>query len=223
MAKPCNIALAKNGNVDFRFNENVISISGNADAIKIVTDKNNYTANKAIASAGAWMKELLPELNLPLQIERTVLYWFNLNKSNKKFLPENFPIYIWEYKKNKMVYGFPDLGDGIKIAFHHSGNFTTPDNLNRNVTQQEINAIEKVMKQCFNVDATFNYSAVCMYTNTPDENFIIDYHPQNKNIIIASPCSGHGFKFSSAIGKLLCDMAMDKNLDIDIKLFKIKK
>jgi sarcosine oxidase len=62
-----------------------------------------------------------------------------------------------------------------------------------------------------------------MYTNTPDEHFIIDYYPSNKNIIIASPCSGHGFKFSSAIGKILCDMALEKQLSFDISPFRISR
>jgi sarcosine oxidase len=73
------------------------------------------------------------------------------------------------------------------------------------------------------VDAKFSSSDVCMYTNTPDEHFIIDYYPSNKNIIIASPCSGHGFKFSSAIGKILCDMALEKQLSFDISPFRISR
>jgi len=80
-----------------------------------------------------------------------------------------------------------------------------------------------IIKHYFDVQVSFNYSAVCMYTNTPDEDFIIDYHPANKNIIIASPCSGHGFKFLSAIGKLLCDMALEEPLSFDISVFNISR
>ena len=80
-----------------------------------------------------------------------------------------------------------------------------------------------LIKRYFGVQTSFNYSAVCMYTNTPDENFIIDYHSATKNIIIASPCSGHGFKFSSAIGKLLCDMVLEKPLSFDISVFNISR
>src|SRR5439155_21820702 len=117
----------------------------------------------------------------------------------------------------------PDLGEGIKIAFHHSGEHTQADQVNRNVGKDEIEEMASIVRQYFNIQASYNYSAVCMYTNTPDEDFIIDYHPLHKNIIIASPCSGHGFKFSSATGKLLCDMALEKSLDFDISLFRLKR
>lgn len=99
------------------------------------------------------------------------------------------------------------MGDGIKIAFHHRGEVVTPETLTPAVSEQQINSMIEVFENYLDMEAEFNYSATCMYTNTPDENFIIDFHPQNENIIIASPCSGHGFKFSSLTGKILCNMA----------------
>ena len=83
--------------------------------------------------------------------------------------------------------------------------------------------MKNILDEYFNVDAGFSSSDVCMYINTPDEHFIIDYYPSNKNIIIASPCSGHGFKFSSVIGKTLCDMATEQPLQFDISPFKINR
>jgi len=122
-----------------------------------------------------------------------------------------------------MFYGFPDLGDGIKIAHHHEGLPVIPAELTTTVSEEEIEDIELITKQYLNIDATFNYSATCMYTNTPDENFIIDHHPQHHNIIIASPCSGHGFKFSSVTGKILCCMATKQSFDNDISMFTISR
>jgi glycine/D-amino acid oxidase-like deaminating enzyme len=91
------------------------------------------------------------------------------------------------------------------------------------VYEEEIDEILTIVKTYLGIDATLKSTAVCMYTNTPDEDFIIDYHPDHRNIIIASPCSGHGFKFSSAIGKLLCEMALEQSLNFDISVFKIKR
>jgi sarcosine oxidase len=219
-----NLQLAKNSNVTFRYDEIVTRIRYNNNEVEIVTNKEKYTVAKAIVSAGAWLNELFPDLHLPLVVARQVLFWFKCRKEDsKKFLPGDFPVYIWQPEKEKIFYGFPDLGDGIKIAIHHGGKQTNPNAIDRQVTDEEISEMVSVTKHYFDVQISFNYSAICMYTNTPDEDFIIDYYPANKNIIIASPCSGHGFKFSSAIGKLLCDMALEEPLSFDISVFNISR
>jgi sarcosine oxidase len=219
-----NLELAKNSNTSFHFDEIVTGISGKGDSVEIITTKGIYTSGKVIISTGAWLNELLPDLQLPLTVARQLLFWFKCEaKDAGKYLPANFPVYLWENEKDKIFYGFPDLGDGIKIAIHHRGKKTTASTIDRQVHEEEIKEMSKIIKDYLGVKATYNYSAVCMYTNTPDEKFIIDYHPLNRNIIIASPCSGHGFKFSSAVGKLLCDMSMEKPLSFDISVFNIAR
>lgn len=218
------LQLAKRNGVSFYFDETVASIQSKNEGVEIVTDKGQYNADKVIVSAGAWLAELFPELRLPLSVKRQVLFWFKCTGVNaENFLPEHFPVYIWEHEANKIFYGFPDLGDGLKIAIHHGGRLTTAKTIDRNVSQEEINEVTILLERFFDAKVTFDRSAVCMYTNTPDENFIIDYHPSNKNIILVSACSGHGFKFSSAIGKLLCDMIIEKPLSFDISVFNLKR
>jgi sarcosine oxidase len=220
-----NLKLANDNGALLLFGEVVKSINIKNNSVEVVTDKNNYETQKLIISVGAWLNDLLPELKLPLSIKRQVLFWFkNENERMQKFIgPKQLPIFIWQYSSPHIFYGFPDLGDGIKIAPHHEGQPTHPDLLSQKVDDTEINDIQKIADKYINAKLQFNYSAVCMYTNTPDEHFIIDFHPLNNNIIIASPCSGHGFKFSSAIGKLLCDMATGKKLDFDIAPFNINR
>jgi len=214
----------KNGAL-LHYNERVIRIIPDENSIKIITDKNTYQAAKLIISAGAWLNGLMPELHLPLTIERQVLYWLkNKNKEKQQyFSPDNLPVYIWEYLPGQIFYGFPDLGDGIKIAFYHGGETVSPETLTPYVSEQEINSMIEVAEKYLDIETMFNYSATCMYTNTPDQNFIIDSHPQNENIIIASPCSGHGFKFSSLTGKILCDMATGKPVSFDVSPFSISR
>lgn len=214
----------KNG-AFLHYNEKVVRIISNENDIEIITDKDNYRTAKLIVSAGSWLGSLMPELHLPLTVERQVLYWLK-NKNHltqQYFAPGNLPVYMWEYLPGKIFYGFPDLGDGIKIAFHHSGEPIAPDTLTSAVSVQEISSITEVAEKYVNINAVFNYSVTCMYTNTPDENFIIDFHPYNKNIIIASPCSGHGFKFCSLTGKILCDMTVEKPVFFDISPFSISR
>lgn len=220
-----NLELANKNGALLLLGETVQSINPKNSIIEIVTDKSIFQTEKLIVSAGAWLNDLLPGLHLPLNVKRQVLFWFkNENRQMQKFIePKQLPIFIWEYDSPHIFYGFPDLGNGIKIASHHEGQPIHPDLLSKEVYEDEIAQMKNMLDKYFNVDAKFSSSDVCMYTNTPDEHFIIDYHPSNKNIIVASPCSGHGFKFSSATGKILCDMALEKQLSFDISPFSINR
>jgi len=216
----------KNG-ASLRCDETVLNIIPQDDKVVLITSKGKYSTEKLIISAGAWTGKLADGtgLHLPLTIARQALYWFTNKNSRSQpyFLPQNLPVYIWEYLPGKMFYGFPDLGAGIKIAYHHAGQPIQPDELTQTVSPQEIADITETAANYFNMDPAFHSFAVCMYTNTPDGNFIIDYHPEYHNIIIASPCSGHGFKFSSLTGKLLSEMATGKPTSLDISPFSLAR
>lgn len=216
------LKLASNNNTTFRFSEKVIAIKDIGDAVKITTNKETYRAGKVIVSAGAWMNTIFPGLHLPLTVARQPLCWFDFETSNREnFSPQKFPIYIWEKPGGIAFYGFPSIDNKMKIAIHHRGKQVTADTVDRNVYGDEIEELRAIATDHFNARFTYSHSAVCMYTNTPSEDFIIDYHPHHKNIIIASPCSGHGFKFSAAIGKILCEMACEEPLSFDINAFRI--
>ena len=220
-----NLQLSSNNGAVLMYDEEVISIKPSNDSVEIVTNKNSYQTRKLIVSAGAWLNQLLPDLGLPLTIERQVLYWFtNTDISLQPYLlPNALPIYIWEYEPNKLFYGFPDLGKGIKVAPHHAGKTINPDLLSQEVSDEEVKNMSRIADKFINLKPQFSHSTVCMYTNTPDEHFIIDFHPQHNNIIIGSPCSGHGFKFSSLTGKILADMAIEKRVPFDLKPFAITR
>lgn len=189
------------------FNEPVTNINPGNNLITVTTATASYQTQKLIVTAGAWLNTLLPELHLPLSIHRQPLFWFR--NENDNFRPQKMPIFIWEYEKEKMFYGFPDLGKGTKLAPHHGGRPITPDALENDITSAEIDAIALLAKQYLDFDPVFDHATTCMYTNTPDEDFIIDLHPHHPNIVVASPCSGHGFKFSSLTGKILAALATD--------------
>ncbi|MDQ2751819.1 MAG: N-methyl-L-tryptophan oxidase [Bacteroidota bacterium] len=220
-----NLQLSAHNGAVLLFDEKVISIHPHYNGVDIFTDKSKYQTRKLIVSAGAWLNQLLPSLHLPLTIERQVLYWFtNTDISLQPYLlPNALPIYIWEYEQNKTFYGFPDLGKGIKVAPHHAGKTINPDLISQEVSEAEVKNMSGIVDEFLTIKPQFSHSSVCMYTKTPDEHFIIDFHPQHHNIIIGSPCSGHGFKFSSLTGKILCDMAMEKQVPFDLKPFAITR
>jgi sarcosine oxidase len=210
-----------------RCDETVLAINAQAGGrvVEVRTSQGSYMAEKVIVSAGAWIGALLPELRLPLVIERQVVCWFGdkTPRVDSPLLPGSMPVYIWEYLPGKLFYGFPDLGQGIKIGRHHAGRHILPDELRPDASAEEISQIEAIAGMYLDIQPVFHSSSVCMYTNTPDENFILDVYPGCERIFVASPCSGHGFKFSSVIGKMLSEWGCDRPIGFDLRPFSIAR
>jgi sarcosine oxidase len=205
---------------ELRTNEKILDWNASADNVTIRSAQYEYIARKAIISAGAWMGEIVPEISRLLTVERQVLLWFAASEP-ALFAPDRFPIHLWEYEPDKMFYGFPDFGTGVKVAFHHQGEFATAHAVNRDVTSADIKNMRGLLKQFLPAaNGEFLRGTVCLYTNTPDGHFIIDRHPQTNRVIVASPCSGHGFKFASAVGEVLADLVLDGKSPFDLSLFR---
>jgi sarcosine oxidase len=212
---------------EIRCEEKVESITPSGDGVEVRTSKGRYTTGRVIVSAGAWVGELLPELRLPLTIERQVVCWFRdaavgagaRGGVGAALQPDRMPVYIWEYAPGRMFYGFPDVGQGIKIGFHHGGRHIRPDELRQDADAAEIGEIGDIARTYLAIEPIFEAASVCMYTNTPDEDFIIDEYPGCPQILVVSPCSGHGFKFSSVIGKIASDWAVGKDVEFDLRPF----
>jgi glycine/D-amino acid oxidase-like deaminating enzyme len=128
---------------------------------------------------------------------------------------------LWEFAPRRFFYGFPDLGSGVKLALHHEGQATTADSVRRDVTPEEIAEMGATMRPFFpELGHDVLKTAVCIYTNTRDEHFLIDTHPEHRQVLIVSPCSGHGFKFSSAIGEVVRDLVTEGKTRFDLALFR---
>lgn len=218
------LAMASAAGAGIHYNETILQINPGTDKIEVLATAGKYLVEQLILTAGAWTSQLLPGLHLPLTVARQPLHWFkdaDAAARPARFLPDNMPVYIWEYAQNRMFYGFPDLGTGIKIAIHHEGRTIEPGRLTQDVSPEEIEEIKDIAARYLDITPVYDRSAVCVYTNAPEGNFIIDFHPEHRNIIIASPCSGHGFKFSSLTGKILSDMATGKDPGFDLSSFSI--
>jgi sarcosine oxidase len=158
---------------------------------------------------------------LPFRVERQVLQWFEPIGDADAFKPERCPIHLWQFDGERYFYGFPDVGAGVKLAFHHAGDITTADDVRRNVTTDEVDELRRAVRRFVPAaDGRLRASAVCLYTNTPDEHFWIDRHPGHANVLVASPCSGHGFKFAPVVGEILADLVEGKQARFDLGLFR---
>jgi sarcosine oxidase len=223
-----HLRLAKRNGATLRFHEPVRRWEPTANGVRVFTAKHTYTARRLLLATGAWMTSTVPDLNLPLKVERQVLYWFAPQTGHgtraSQWHPPHCPIYIWEYRRGKYFYGFPDLGDGIKVAMHHQGERTRPDRVRRNVSAREVEAMRRVLRRFLpGANGRLRSATVCLYTNTPDEHFILDFHPAHRQVLLASPCSGHGFKFSSVIGEIAAALLTDQRVSFDLSLFSLKR
>ena len=153
------------------------------------------------------------------------MFWFDTINNSEIFLRENSPNHSWEYEDGKMIYIQPNFGDGIKAAIHHEGYEVDPDKLDRkNIHQDEEEKLRSIIKSYIpDLDVDSVRSAVCMYTNTPDREFIIDFHPDYNNVLILSPCSGHGFKFSPVIGEIAFNLINKNKNKFNINSFSIER
>ena len=161
---------------------------------------------------------------------RQVLYWFDVRDSISQFEAPQFPIWIWEFGKEveDLMYGFPAIDGahgGVKIASEQYKISTNPDAVVREVSEQEKQEMYKryVQPHFTALNKTCVKTAACLYTVTPDHRFVIDAHPEFPLVILASPCSGHGFKHSAAIGEVLAQLVVDGRSDIDISAFSFER
>jgi sarcosine oxidase len=219
-----HLALAARHGANLCSEEPVVRWSATEHGVEVISTKGTYHAGQMIVSAGSWARELLPDLNPPLTIERQVLFWFEPKTAPRVFYPERCPIHLWQVgtgEGRKFFYGFPDLGEGVKVAGHHDGAPVSPDFVSRDVAPGEVDAMRGLLRRFLpQADGPLRSATVCLYTNTPDEHFWIDRHPAHPQVLIASPCSGHGFKFSSAIGEILADLVTAGRSQFDLGLFR---
>ena len=215
-----NLTIAEKHGSSFNYDENVTGWRSAGDILYIKTNKQEYQTRNLLVTAGAWLKQLFPELQLPLSVERQVLYWFDPFEKAEYFKKELFPINIWAYGSNKNFYSFPDMGQGIKVAIHHEGEITEPDLIDRKVHEKEIIKMRSILQLFIpRANGKLRAAEVCMYTNTADSHFLISQHPDHRNILTASICSGHGFKFASAFGEILTDIILENRSAFDLSLF----
>jgi len=215
------VAQARQHGATLSFAEPVQSFAAAGSDVRVSTTRGEYHAQQLIITAGAWVGSLLPTLDLPFRVERQVLHWFEAATDAELFAAERCPIHLWQFDGCRLFYGFPDFGSGVKVAFHHDGELTTVERVRREVAPEEVAATRAVVRRFLpSADGPLRASIVCVYTNTPDGHFWIDHHPQHPQVLIASPCSGHGFKFAPVIGEVLADIVQGMPPRFDLQLFR---
>jgi sarcosine oxidase len=218
------LSLARRHGAELRTDEPITTWQADGEGVVVRSASGTYRARRLILSAGAWMPALLGALGRPLQVERQLFHWFAPARRPELFGPDRCPVAVWEYAPDRIFATQPDVGDGLKAGIHHEGEATDPEHVRREPTAED-EAVMRRLVERYMPDAagTLREARVCLYTNTPDHHFVIDVHPDHPQVIVASPCSGHGFKFASVIGEILADLATDGGSRFDLAPFSLSR
>lgn len=223
-ALDATVRVAAKANARIRSREQVVAIEPRSNGVLIRTGTDQIEADGAIVCAGPWMRTLLAELGLPLQVTRQVVAWFEPADA-AAFSADRFPVFILESEYGTH-YGFPAYdGMGVKIAkHHHLGETVTPDGYQTIVSATDEAAIRAPLREYLpGVNGRLLSAQTCLYTMTPDDTFIIDRMPGYPHIVIASPCCGHGFKFSPVVGEIVADLVTRGTTPHDISPFRLRR
>lgn len=202
-------AIARRGDVTFRTDEPVLAWSASEGGVSVETSLGRYRGNKLVVTAGAWASTMLAELHLPLEVVRKDLFWIDVDQP-ELFQPDVFPVFATASDVGE-VYGFPIFRrPGIKMAEHRGGKPTTPQTVDRVARDDEAESCVDLAALAMNgMTRRVLNGVICMYTRTPDDHFIVDRHPSVPNVVLAAGFSGHGFKFTPAIGEQLAALTLD--------------
>ena len=209
---------------DLRFEQEILTWQPTDFGVRVETASGVYEAKRLVVTAGAWAPKLLADLGLPLQVTRQILFWLDPVGGVEPFLPDRFPVFIWEPEDGNSFYAIPAHDGprgGVKVAFFRAdGTPADPDTVGREVHDHEVDFIRSYMaKYVPALDGELLYAKTCMYTNTPDEHFVISTHPEHPQVAIAAGFSGHGFKFCGVVGEILADLVTEGETDHPIDRF----
>ena len=220
-----HLRVAAAAGATLRFDEPLRAWSAGDDEVRVETSGGSYVTDHLVLCVGARTPQLVADARLPLVVERQLLFWLEPNAADARFDPASFPIYLYEYETASAFswcYGFPRLPRGIKAAVMHQGDVVRdPDAVRRTVDDGEVAPLRHALSTLLPdlARAPVRESTTCLFTNTPDLHFVIDAHPDHRRVIVSSACSGHGFKFASAIGEIQADLVMGVPPRFDLNAF----
>ncbi len=213
-------SVAAEAGAELRFGITVTDWSADESSVSVMLrDGTTIEGERLAICAGPWFARVAPELAIPLRIERNVQFWF-APLDRDAVSPERLPIWCVQREGVRMLYGFPDFGEGAKAAHHGSGVDADPDALDRAVGEDEIAAVREQLAAFVPPAAgPFLRAVPCMYSNTPDEHFVIGMHPAHARVAVAGGFSGHGYKFAPVVGEIVAALLAGDDPGFSLELF----
>jgi monomeric sarcosine oxidase len=219
-----NVRLARSHGAQVRENSAVAGFDGTSHGVCLtLADGQALTLDRLILTAGPWTPALLADLGLPLRVTRQPYVHFAPAGDGAAFRLGAFPVWI---DMVTYFYGFPEHDElpGVKIALHQPGEATDPASVRREVDDADRALLWEYARRRFvGLTDRTTYEKVCLYTNTPDEDFIVDRHPSDPRIVIVGGLSGHGFKFTVLLGELAAMLATEGEALFDLRRFSLSR
>jgi sarcosine oxidase len=209
---------------ELHWRERVLAWEPLGESVQVRTNRGTYEAKRLIVCAGSWVGKLLPELAGLAVPERQVLAWLQPTRSGLYDLGA-FPVFNVQVEEGH-YYGFPQWGiPGFKFGrYHHLEEQADPDAMDREPNEKDERILREFARRYFpDGEGPTVALKACLFTNTPDEHFILDTHPEHPQVGIASACSGHGYKFCSVVGEIMADLAQHGETRHDLQLFKLSR
>ena len=179
-------------------------------SVIVETDDEKLSADRIVITAGAWASDLLASLNVPFQVRRKPLFWYRTNDPSYQ-MESGCPCFFFE-SLNGQFYGFPQSNElGVKLAEHTGGGVVTdPLQVDRSLHPADQARVEACLAEHLpGVSRECTAHAVCMYTMSPDEHFVVGRHPEYPQVAFTAGLSGHGFKFTSVLGEVMAQLALN--------------
>ena len=222
-AVSAHVDLALRAGAEIHAREPVIDWSATQSGVTVKTNRDRYSAAKLIITTGAWTNDVAFDFGVDLVVTRQTLAWV-WPKNPALFERGTLPVWLLDQHDGTTHYGFPMIADnpGFKLARHSGGTpIDNPDHLDRNQQQGDEESVRSVLRKHIpQADGPLLGLRQCMYTNTRDGDFVIDRHPAHDNVIVASPCSGHGFKFQPVMGQILAELATEGRSTLPIDFMR---
>jgi sarcosine oxidase len=219
-----HIKEAQNHGGQLKIQETVLDWSSDNNRVKVSTDRGQYEAARLVITAGPWAVKLLRGLPVPLKVLRKPVFWARAQDEFQSGVP-NWPGFLFELPQG-VFYGLPGLnGQSLKLAEHTGGQVVDdPRNATREILPEDRRAIEGFMRECVPAARpVFERQSVCFYTMTPDAHFLIDHHPAHSNVVFGAGFSGHGFKFTSVLGRALAEMAAEGSTRLPVDFLSLSR
>lgn len=199
--------LARRGGVVFRWNSPVLGWKETSEGrVRVRTASHEYLTRTLVLTAGAWLPSLVPDLALPLEVEQQTVYWFRAPPRERAPF-RAMPAFVWYSPAGGYFYGTPDVGAGVKVG-GNEGQRVRDLARRPPSSARELRSLRRFLRDRLpGLDPAPRRQLRCLYTNTPDKNFLVDVHPDHRSVLFVSACSGHGFKFASAMGELVAEAA----------------
>ena len=220
-----HLKLAESNGAEMRFGVAMESWRASDKGFELrLFDGAQIRASKLVLALGPWVQETLESLGVRVRVQRNIQAWFS--PGTHAYDAPGFPAFLINRRGLPApLYGFPDFGDGVKAAFHGCGDLTDAQQIDRHVDwPRDVEPIAKALEQWMpGATKTFREAKPCMYTLTPDENFVIDHHPNHADLILCGGFSGHGFKFAPIVGEIGADLVLDGGSRHGIEFLSLRR